>query len=134
MAEFVLNAANEVQKWDADFFSSYVRYSGFVPYMGTSYNNVIVVKKELASGGKVLNIPLIGDIGGPGVGAGILEGNEVVLDNQNHAVTLEWVRNAVVVSKDQEHHSEFSVRDAAKDQLMKWAKARLRTDIINALS
>ena len=62
MAEFVLNAANEVQKWDADFFSSYVRYSGFVPYMGTSYNNVIVVKKELASGGKVLNIPLIGDI------------------------------------------------------------------------
>ena len=48
MAEFVLNATNEVQKWDADFFSAYVRYSGFVPYMGTSYNNVIVVKKELA--------------------------------------------------------------------------------------
>lgn len=134
MAEFALNSGNELQKWDSKFFSEYVRYSGFVPYMGTGSNNVIVVKKELASGGKTINIPLIGAATGAGVGAGILEGNEIVLGNFNHAVTLDWVRQGVVVSKDQEHHSEFSVREAAKEALMGWSKARLRSDLIAALS
>lgn len=134
MTEFALNAANAAEKWDSNFFSAYVRTSGFMPFMGKGSDNVIVVKKELASGGKVINIPLVDVLSGAGVGAGILEGNEVNLANFNHAVTLEWVRQGVVVPKDQEHYSEFSVREAAKDQLMKWARAKLRTDIIAQLS
>jgi N4-gp56 family major capsid protein len=134
MANFALTSGNEAQKWDSEFFSEYVRYSGFVPYMGEGSNSVIVVKKELASGGKTINIPLIGAATGAGVGTGQLEGNEINLGNFNHPITLDWVRNAVVVSKDQEHYSEFSVREAAKEALDGWARKRLRDDLITALS
>lgn len=133
MANTALAAGNRAEQWDNEFFEEYVRFSGFEPYMRDDMTAVICMKYELASGGETINIPLVNALTGPGVGVGQLEGNEEALGNENHRVTLEWCRNAVAIPKDQEHYSEFSLREAARSMLRKWAKNKLREDIITAM-
>lgn len=135
MADTSLATASQVQKWDANFFAEYVRDSGFKPYMGTSTNAVICAKYELASGGKTINIPLVTRLSGAGVsGQTQLEGAEEALGNYNHAISIAWKRNGVLLTKDQEHYTEMDMRRAAKDMLGTWAMEGLRTDIIAALN
>ena len=134
MADTTLATASQVQKWDAQFFAEYVRDSGFLPYMGKGTNAVIAVKHELASGGKTINIPLVSRLTGAGVtGSTALEGAEEALGNYNHAISINWKRNGVLLTKDQEHYSEMDMRRAARDQLQAWAMSGLRDDVIAAL-
>lgn len=129
-----LATASQVQKWDAQFFAEYVRDSGFKPYMGRGTNSVINVKYELASGGKTVNIPLVTRLTGAGVtGSTALEGSEEALGNFNHAISIDWLRNAVRLTKDQEHYTEMDLRRAARDQLQNWAMDKLRSSVITAL-
>lgn len=133
MTATTLATASQVQKWDASFFAEYVRESGFLPYMATGTNSVINVKKELASGGKTINIPLVTRLTGAGVtGSTALEGAEEALGNYNHSISIDWKRNGVLLTKDQEHYTEMDFRRAARDQLKNWAMDGLRTDIIAA--
>lgn len=135
MTATTLATASQVQKWNADFFAEYVRDSGFRPYMATGPNSVINVKYELTSGGKTINIPLITRLTGNGVtGSTALEGAEEALGNYNHPISISWLRNAVLLTKDQESYTEMDLRRAARDMLQAWAMDKLRTDIIAALS
>lgn len=134
MTATTLATASQVQKWDSQFFAEYVRDTGFLPYMGTGTNTVINVKKELASGGKTINIPLITRLKGAGVTGGTaLEGAEEALGNYNHSISIDWKRNGVLLTKDQEHYTEMDLRRAARDQLKNWAMDGLRSDVIAAL-
>lgn len=134
MTATTLATASQVQKWDSSFFAEYVRDSGFKPYMGKGSNSVINVKYELASGGKTINMPLVTRLTGNGVtGSSTLEGNEEALGNYNHAISIDWLRNAVRLTKDQEHYTEMDLRRAARDQLQNWAMDKLRSAIITAL-
>jgi N4-gp56 family major capsid protein len=134
MANTTVAAASQVSKWDAQFFAEYVRDSGFKPYMGRGSNSVINVKYELASGGKTINIPLVTRLTANGVtGSSTLEGNEEALGNHNHAISIDWLRNAVRLTKDQEHYTEMDLRRAARDQLQNWAMDKLRDAVITAL-
>lgn len=127
-------SASVVQKWDANFFSEYVRDSGFMPYMKSGSNAVITVKKELSSGGKTINMPLVTRLTGAGVtGSTALEGAEESLGNYNHPISIAWKRNAVLLTEDQEHYTEMDLRRAARDQLTTWAMDGLRTDLIAAM-
>lgn len=134
MTATTVATASQVQKWDSDFFAEYVRESGFVPYMKAGSNAVICVKRELASGGKTINIPLVTRLSGAGVTGGTqLEGAEEALGNYNHSITIDWKRNGVLLTKDQEHWTEMDLRRAARDQLTDWAMSGLRSDIIAAM-
>lgn len=134
MATTTLATASQVQKWDAQFLSEYVRDTGFRPYMSRGTNSVIMAKYELASGGKTINMPLVTRLTGNGVtGNSALEGNEEALGNYNHSISIDWKRNAVLLTKDQEHYTEMDLRRAARDQLNNWAMSGLRDDIIAAL-
>ncbi len=127
-------SASVVQKWDSNFFLEYVRDSGFKPYMGRGSNSVIGVKYELASGGKTINMPLVTRLTGAGVtGNNTLEGAEEALGNYNHSISIDWLRNAVRLTKDQEHYTEMDLRAAARDVLQNWAMDKLRSSIIAAL-
>jgi len=134
MTATTVATASQVQKWDAQFLSEYVRDSGFKPYMSRGSNSVICAKYELSSGGKTINMPLVTRLTGAGVtGSSALEGNEEALGNYNHSISLEWKRNAVLITKDQQHYTEMDLRRAARDQLSNWAMSGLRDDVIEAL-
>lgn len=134
MADTTLATASQVQKWDAQFFSEYVRNSGFRQYMGRGSSMPICAKYELTSGGKTINMPLVTRLTGAGVaGSTALEGAEEALGNYNHSISIDWKRNGVLLTKDQEHYSEMDMRRAARDQLSMWAMSGLRDDIIAAM-
>lgn len=134
MATTSLAAASQVQKWMSTYFAEYVRNSGFSPYMGTGTGSVIQVKRELVSGGKTINIPLVTRLKGAGItGINTLEGNEEALGNYNQAIAIDWLRHAVRVTKPDQHYSEYDLLQASRDMLTTWASDTLRTAIITAL-
>lgn len=134
MAVTNVAAASQVQKWDAQFLAEYVRDSGFKPYMSRGSNSVIMAKYELSSGGKTINMPLVTRLTGNGVtGNSALEGNEEALGNYNHSISIDWKRNAVLITKDQAHYTEMDLRRAARDVLSNWAMSGLRDSIIAAM-
>jgi N4-gp56 family major capsid protein len=135
MADTVLATASQVQKWDSQFFIEYIRDSGFMPYMSRGANNVICAKYELTSSGKTINIPLVTNLSGVGVtGSTALEGAEEAMNNYNHPISIDWLRNGVLLTKDQEHYTEMDMRAAAREILQNWAMDGLRDSIIAALN
>ena len=134
MADTTLVTASQVQKWDANYFAEYVRNSGFKPYMSRGSTSVICAKYQLTDVGKTINIPLVTRLSGAGVtGATKLEDAEEALNNYNHAISIDWTRNGVLITKDQEHYTEMSLRSAAREMLTTWAMEDLRDKIIAAL-
>lgn len=134
MADTTLATASQVQKWDANYFAEYVRNSGFKPYMSRGSNSVIVAKYQLTEVGKTINIPLVTRLTGAGVtGSTKLEDAEEALNNYNHAISIDWTRNGVLITKDQEHYTEMTLRNAAREMLTIWAMEDLRDKIITAL-
>jgi N4-gp56 family major capsid protein len=123
------------QKWDNDFFASYVRANRFNRYMGTDANSVIQIKEDLTkSAGDRIHLALITELTGAGVtGDGLLEGNEEALSQYEFPISVATRRNAVAVTVNNEQFTGIDLRNAAKVQLKNWAMKKLRTDIITAL-
>ena len=100
MADMQLATASRIQKWDSDFFLEYVRDTRYRPFMGRASRNAMmpfVVKYELASGGKTVNLPLITRLKGSGVqGTARLVGQEEALGNFNKDFV--FIRNFVPAS------------------------------------
>jgi N4-gp56 family major capsid protein len=135
MADTTLATASQIQKWDSSFFIEYIRDSGFMPYMSRGANNVICAKYELTSSGKTINLPLVTNLSGAGVaGSTALEGAEEAMNNYNHPISIDWKRNGVLLTKDQEHYTEMDMRAAAREILQNWAMDGLRDDVIAALN
>lgn len=138
MAQTQLALASRVQKWSAEFFMEYVRDSAFMPYMGDSGGDgmmmPILTKYDLTSGGKTINVPLIERLEGSGVrGTATLTGNEEALGNYNQQLTVNWNRHAVSIPKPEEHWTEMDLLRAGKMALRTWAAEGLRDDTICAM-
>lgn len=134
MAVTVLNSNLNVQKWLSRYFSEYVRTSGFLPFMGTGTSSVIQVKRELTSGGKSVNIPLITRLKGAGVtGKNALINSEEALGNFNQKIDVDYLRHGVLIQDPDQRYGEIDLLQAARDQLTVWAANRLRADVIAAM-
>jgi len=137
MADTSLTVASRIQKWDAQFFTEYVRDIRYRPFMGRSGKNAmmpIVVNYELTGGGKTVNIPLITRLRGGGVqGTTRLSNNEEALGNFNKPITVNWNRQGVPIPKPEESWTDIDLREAARMQLRTWAAEVLRDDITSAL-
>jgi N4-gp56 family major capsid protein len=123
------------QKWDNDFFASYVRSNRFNRYMGSDSNSIIQIKEDLTkAAGDRIHLALITELTGAGVtGDSLLEGNEEALSQYECPITVATRRNAVAVTMNQEQFTGIDLRNAAKAQLKNWSMKKLRTDIITAL-
>lgn len=132
MAETVLATASEKQIWITNYLKEYVRMSGLLPYMSTRDNAIIRIRRELAStSGTAINVPLIGRLKGSGVtGSQVLEGNEEDLENLNDRVSVDWIRNGVVVPKSTSFRTEIDLLNAAKSRLVDWSAEKLRDDAL----
>lgn len=135
MAETQLWTSSQKQVWINDYLLEYVRTSGFAPYMSSKSNAIFRMRNELQNqGGKTINVPLITRLKGTGVtGSQVLEGNEEDLGNYNAQVSIDWLRNAVVLPKSTTFMTEMDLASAARDQLVTWSAEKLRDSLIQAL-
>jgi hypothetical protein len=102
---------------------------------GASGGSVIMVKEELTGSGKTVNIPLIGRANGPGVrGNTALVGAETAMDNYNCAMAVKTVRNAHLLTEQEEHWTEMDLREAVRFNMRQWSSEWLRDDFILSLA
>ena len=123
-------AAARVQAWDDDFWTEYVRESRWKPYMGTSENSIIQVK-ERGSGlwkrGDRFTFNFVGQLTNSGVtGSNMMEGNEEALDQHAFLLSVDKIRNAVLVPELEEIKNAIDLRDAARETLKTWISKDLR--------
>lgn len=135
MAEVALATSSQRQLWSNDYLKEYVRESSFAPYFGKAPTSIFRVRSEINNeAGKTINIPLITRLKGSGVtGSQVLEGAEEDLGNYNCQVTIDWLRNAVVIPKSVSYLTEIDLFNAARDMLKLWSAEQLRDALIAAL-
>lgn len=123
------------QVWDDQFFMEYVRANRFRPYMGTDENSIIQVKEDLTKKkGDKITFAAVRQLNGAGVtGSTVLEGAEEDLDSRSMTVTVNTLRNAVIVTDEEEAQSAIGLRQAGKMALKLWSLDKFRDDIITGL-
>lgn len=124
---------NELIKFRRKAAIDFLRPGRFDPFMGPDSTSPIVRMNDLAADGKEINIPLVTQLSGAGVGAGILRGNEEQIDSYGFPVWADWARNAVANNRAVNKESSFSIRSTARSLLSGWSKRIVRDDIVDAL-
>jgi hypothetical protein len=101
--------------------------------MGDTSNSVIVRMADLEADGKEINIPLVNQLIGPGVGVGTLRGNEEQMDSYGFPVWADWAHNAVANNRAVYKESSFNIRSTARELLRGWGRRIVRDDLTDAL-
>jgi hypothetical protein len=127
------HVANELIKFRRQVISDFLRRSRFDPFMGESSTSVIVRLADLEADGKEINVPLVNQLSGDGVGAGTLRGSEETLDSYGFPIWADWGRNAVANNRASNKESSFNVRSTARDLLRGWGRRIVRDDLTDAL-
>jgi N4-gp56 family major capsid protein len=135
MSNTAVAAGLTVQQWDDKFFTEYIRANRFKRYMGMDENAIIQMKEDLmAKKGKTVTFALVNALTGAGKkGSATLVGAEEKMNSRSCQVTVDKVRNAVVVPEIDEQYSAISLRDAGKVVLKDWILRLTKNDIIAAL-
>ncbi|HEX7720465.1 MAG TPA: N4-gp56 family major capsid protein [Woeseiaceae bacterium] len=135
MADTPAASGLTVQQWDDQFFVEYQGNHPFKPYMGTSEQSIIQVKEQLGrSRGDSLTFALLNRLKQDATtGTNVLEGNEEDMTSRSQRVYVDKRRHAVRVAEMEEKRSSFSLRNAARPNLMEWAKNEDTNRIIERL-
>lgn len=127
MAETTAPTALRVVEWENEYFAEYVRENQFYPFMGTSMNSIIQVKKDLTKKkGESITLPFVTKLNGGVSGNTILEGNEEVLDHYGFNIPVDTLRNAVITNELEEQADAIDIRNAAREMLKFWNVDRMR--------
>src|SRR5499427_7719106 len=124
---------NEIIKFRRQAALDFLRRSRFDPFMGDASTSVIVRLSDLEADGKQINVPLVTQLAGDGVGAGTLRGNEEMLDSYGFPVWADWGRNAVANNRAVNKESSFNVRSTARELLRGWGRRIVRDDLVDTL-
>lgn len=135
MANTAVAAGLTVQQWDSKFYTEYIRENRFKRYMGTDENAIIQMKEDLTTKqGKTVTYALVNALSGAGKkGSQTLVGSEEKMNTRSCTVTVDKVRNAIVVPEIDEQYSAIALRDAGKVVLKNWILRLTKNDIISAL-
>jgi hypothetical protein len=124
---------NELIKFRRTAASDFLRKNRLDPFMGADSTSPIVRMSDLAADGKSINVPLVTQLTGNGVGAGTLRGNEEQIDSYGFPVYADWARNAVANNRAVNKESSFSIRSTARSLLSGWSRRIVRDDLVDAL-
>ena len=133
MAVSQVQANNVVVTWRKKIYREWRRANYFAPYMGEGPSNIIQIYRDLADGGDILNVPLVGSLRGPGVSTGPLTGNEEPMDEYGMRIWVDWIRNAVLLTRAQMRKSAYEQLDEVRPLLSEWMQGLTRDEIILAL-
>jgi len=130
MANSTTQAGNVVTNWERRYTAEYTRMNRVSKFEGTGQNNIIVARE----GGQIVSIPFVGRLTGAGVsGSTALAGSEEALSNYAWDLTPTYERNAVVVTKEEEEKPNFNFMEAAREQLVTWAKVKHRENTLDTV-
>jgi hypothetical protein len=124
---------NELIKFRRQVISDFLRRSRFDPFMGDTSTSVIVRMADLEANGKEINVPLVNQMTGLGVGVGTLRGSEEQLDSYGFPIWADWGRNAVANTRAVNKESSFDVRSTARNLLRGWSRRIIRDDLVDGL-
>jgi Protein of unknown function (DUF4043) len=133
MATFAPQVNNQLIKFRNEVEFDFLRASRFDAYMGDGGGNIINRFMDFAEGGKQLNVPLINQLVGPGVGAGTLIGAEESMDDYGFPIWPDYARNAVTFNKLAKDDATFNIPSTAKMAIRNWAKLTFRNDMVDCL-
>lgn len=133
MATSQPQANNQLVKFRKEVLTDFLRASRFEPWMGEGGGYVINRFRELVDGGRQMNVPLVNQLVGPGVGAGILTGAEESLDDYGFPIWPDFARNAVTFGLQAVDDASFDIPATAKQTIRNWAKKTFRDDMVDAL-
>lgn len=111
----------------------YLRENRLTRYQGAGTNSIIRLVRDLSVDGKQINVPLVDQMRGAGLGTGTLTGNEESIDNYGFPMWADWLRHATRWQKSAEKDSAFSFREIATPLLNNWYKAQVRDELIYAM-
>ncbi len=112
-----------LQAWAKSTWSAGLQKSFFNKFTGNSPESIIQIKEELAKdAGDTIHIPLLMPLTGAGIlGDDKLEGNEEEMIYRDFSVTIDQIRNAVVIKgKMEEKRVQLDMRKDARTALSKW--------------
>ena len=132
MADTTVASANRVQQWADDEFYEYIRESPLKSLLGSDQGAIVQVKEELTKeAGDRITFSLVTRLTGGGVtDDASLEGNEEVLSNYGHQVTVGQLRHGVVVGSFEKIKTKIDLLKAAKHMLKEWNREQLRDLIL----
>jgi hypothetical protein len=134
MAYTEAQEALELTKWRSEYWTEYVRESGYGRYMSASPSAMFMTFRDLIDGGKDLILPLVGSLKGKGTGTGLLTNNEERLETFNFRVRPVWRRNAVAVKKSAIQKTFIDLLKANKGALKLWSSDDFRERTTDAFS
>ncbi|MCA3080417.1 MAG: DUF4043 family protein [Rhodocyclaceae bacterium] len=134
MANTTVVTANELIKFQSDYFKAYLRKSGLTPFMGQGMDKVIKTYSDLNDEGKELNVPIVYPVKNTGVGTGQLAGNEASIANNSMRIRPVWRRNAVTVKKSEQKKASIDLYRAQREALREWSTWDLKYRLNDALS
>ena len=134
MATTTVVTANELIKFQPDYFKAYLRKTGLTPFMGSGMDKVIKTYSDLNDEGKELNVPIVFPVKNSGVGTGQLAGNEASIPNNSLRIRPVWRRNAVAVKKSEQKKASIDLYRAQRDMLKEWSTFDLKYRLHDALS
>jgi N4-gp56 family major capsid protein len=135
MADVVVATANKVQQWSKRLLYEYVRDMQLRELIGKTPGAPIQMVEELNQlPGQDVTVSLLTKLSGDGVtGDNTLEGNEVVLGNYAHKITVDQVRQGVRVGHMEQKKTHIELLTEARPMLKDWAMAKLRDEILAAM-
>lgn len=133
MALTTIQSNNKLVKFRQDITLEYFQGNQFTPYMGDSPTSIIQRINDLKSGGETVNVPLVTQLDGDGVGTGTLVGNEENIDNYGMRLWIDWARNAVKTNKAETQKTSADIFGKATPLLANWGKRKQRDELILAM-
>lgn len=133
MALTTISPNNKLTVYKKDFIKEWARSNLFSPYKSTDLTAIFRVFNELKNGGEQINLPILANATGAGVGSGTLTGNEEDFDSYGMRGWIDWARNAVAVKKSERHKDSADLFGEARPWLNQWADDLQRDETIEAL-
>lgn len=133
MATTTVSTNNKLIVFRKELIREYIRENLFSPYIGSSPNAIFRQINDLKQGGEQINVPLVARLKQRAIGTGPLVGNEEAIDNYGARYWIDWARNAVKITKSDEHKSSIELFGQVKPLLSDWGKELMRDEFIDGL-
>lgn len=128
-----VSASEFLPRFKQEFLLEWIRKSRFNRYMGDKEDMPIQFKYELKEGGQTIQFNFMRRIVGGGVGGNmLLEGRETTVNRDKCVIKVDYLREAIAVTKGDEKKSIVEILPQVKGATMNFSKEKQRDRIIDA--